>query len=170
MSQFNPPPGDPSQPPYDPQRYGSFPSPEQQGQGYNEPPATPHAWYGFIAFNIGLMLVGLYFLGLGVWCRIDPQGVLNTQQQSAMQPSSGAQTIDDILKLGIMFIIMGLMYFIIPGVMFLIPRSPVKWFYGLGVIALAFLGCCCAPFALPMIFFWMLPATRAYFWNHARTI
>jgi hypothetical protein len=44
-----------------------------------------------------------------------------------------------------------------------LPRRPWAWVYQVVLIAIGMTSCCCLPFVVPLLIFWIRPEVQAYF-------
>lgn len=69
---------------------------------------------------------------------------------------------NDAIEGGIILIVYGLFYFIPFILALVLPRKPGHWIFGMVLIALSSISCIFLPFAIPLLFYWVKPETRAY--------
>lgn len=150
---------DQHQPPYEHARYAHYAPEPWDDQSQSS--ATPRIWYFFVAFTVAVMLMGGMFLLLGLVCQLDPQSILDAQAQSKMSPKLNG--VADVKNAGVVYLALGGMYVLCGAAVFFMPRNQILWSYGIGLMCLAALSLCFAPFSIVMFIYWMLPATRSYF-------
>lgn len=125
------------------------------------PAKTPNVWYGFVAFTIGMMVLGGLLVFMGAVCQFNPEGVLQIQNESGMVPAF--HNVAEVASVAKVYYSLGCFYVLGGAIAFIIPHSIGRWAYGIIYIILAGLTCLYAPFAIVMIIFWLLPSTRSYF-------
>lgn len=147
------------QPPYEHERYAHYATePWDEDQGVS---AVPRVWYFFLAFVVGVILMGVVFVFLGVFCHVNPQAMLDAQAKSTM--AHAFKSIDDVKNAAVVYWSLGGLYVLAGALVFFLPRNFTLWMYGIGLMLIATLSLCFAPFSVTMFVFWMLPSTRAYF-------
>jgi hypothetical protein len=61
------------------------------------------------------------------------------------------------------FMLLGLVFTAIYVYAFFAPRRPWAWVYHLVLICFGLTSCCCMPASIPLLVFWLRPATQRYF-------
>jgi hypothetical protein len=160
------PPLTPDQPPYDANRYAPY-TPEPWD--VQPPPTTAiRVWYGFIAFTVAVMIMGALLILAGVTYQTMPDLVLQAQADiNHSHLTRGQQPVvhnaAEVKSMAIPAYSIGAFFLLAGAIVFALPHSIWRWTYGLFVIALAFISCFLAPFAIVMLIFWLLPSTRTWF-------
>ena len=82
---------------------------------------------------------------------------------SIYAPKTHNSTSEENMILGVVYAIMGVVFFIIYAVALFLPRKPYNWIVGIVTMALGMTGCCFLPFLIPLMIYWLKPETKAYF-------
>lgn len=80
-----------------------------------------------------------------------------------VRPKVQNQTPEEVLIMGIVYAVVGLIVFLIFAVATFLPPKPFNWIVGIVMIALGFTSCCFVPFCIPLLIFWIKPETKAFF-------
>jgi hypothetical protein len=64
---------------------------------------------------------------------------------------------------GIIYAIIGAIFFIIHIIALALPAKPYNWIVGIIMIALGMTSCCTWPAAIPLLIFWLKPETKEFF-------
>ena len=122
-------------------------------------PAPPVVlWYRF--FCGGMAVVYLLVLLVGLLMIAAP-AVLMSLTKSASGAAMGEMATN--MAMGVMYALMGLVFFFIYLIGAALPVRSWSWVAGLVLIALSFTSCCCMPAAIPLLIFWIAPETKAWF-------
>jgi hypothetical protein len=127
--------------------YGFTPPPMLIPQD-NETGRKTFFWYrvycGFLTFlNLLIAALGIFLVAYG-------------PQMSGYDPQEAFIT-------GIMYIILGVIFFVTYGIAFFLPRKPYNWIVGIVMMALGMTSCCFLPFLIPLLIYWLKPETQSYF-------
>jgi hypothetical protein len=121
--------------------YGTQPNPNT---------GTPSVWIWFIVYCCLVALVGAFYVLIGVIAIVSPSTDPNVSRESSLIG-------------GLFFVIFyGLIGAVFGAAPFL-PKQPWVWIYDLVLICLSLPVCCCTPFAIPLLIFWLKPETKAFF-------
>jgi hypothetical protein len=105
-------------------------------------------WFKFYTTVLGLIYLALGGMGF-FFLLLDPA-------QLEMGPTEAR-------AMGLMFILLGFIFaavFLLPLVL---PARPWVWLYDLVLICIGMTSACFIPACIPLLIFWMKPATKAYF-------
>lgn len=67
------------------------------------------------------------------------------------------------ILVGVMMLVMGVALFGAFALPFFLPARPWVWVYDLVMICLGLTSACLLPFCVPLLIFWIKPATQRYF-------
>lgn len=79
------------------------------------------------------------------------------------QPATREQTPEESLIIGIVYAVLGIIFFLIFVIALFLPRKPYNWIVGIVLIALGMTSCCFLPFLVPLLIYWIKPETQAFF-------
>jgi hypothetical protein len=79
------------------------------------------------------------------------------------QPSTSQQSAQESMILGVVYAVLGIVFFGVFAVALLLPRKPFNWIVGIVMMAIGMTSCCFAPFLIPLFIYWLKPETKAYF-------
>jgi hypothetical protein len=98
------------------------------------------------------VLAGLYLLvslgGIGV---------------AYLQPASQGSDPMEMFIMGIIYAVMGAVFFIAHIIALSLPVKPYNWIVGIVFIALGMTSCCTWPATIPLLIIWIKPETRKFF-------
>jgi hypothetical protein len=117
----------------------------------NRRPKTPAVWVWFVIYCILLCIACLFWLGVGLFMLIAGPHLGGEADQLPMRLA------------GVIYLLMGFVVLIPTAVGPFLPAKPWAWVYGLVLIAIGFTSCCCIPFSVPLLVYWIKPETRAHF-------
>ena len=80
-----------------------------------------------------------------------------------IQPSSSSQSPEESLIMGLIYAIVGTIFFAIFLVASILPPKPYNWIVGIITIALGMSSCCLWPAVIPLLIYWIKPETREFF-------
>jgi hypothetical protein len=135
--------GSPSPPVNAPVNYGAQPS-----------TGTPSVWIWFIIYCVAMALLCSFFSFIGVLMLVSPE--------------TEASSKEEMITSGIFFIFFGLILAAPFGIAPFLPKRPWVWVYDLVLICLS-LTSCCIVFGIPLLVFWVSPATRSFFNMQSRS-
>lgn len=135
---------------------------EAQAFGFNAPAPSPHAamprdseigrktffWYRIYCGALAIMYLLLTALGVFL---------------AAYAPPTRQYNADETFIMGIIYAILGVVFFVVFVVALLLPPKPYNWIVGIVMMALGMTSCCFLPFLIPLLIYWVKPETKAYF-------
>ncbi len=80
-----------------------------------------------------------------------------------MKPATGEYSVEQTTMMGVIYAVLGAIFFIIFAVALFLPPKPYNWIIGIVMIALGMTSCCFLPFCIPLLIFWLKPETKAFF-------
>ena len=80
-----------------------------------------------------------------------------------MQPQTREYSPREMLVMGIIYAIVGAVFFLVFAVALFLPPKPYNWIVGIVLIALGMTSCCFLPACVPLLIFWFKPETKAFF-------
>ena len=131
---------------------------EARTLGFNLPPLSipqdneigRKAFLWYRVYCGSLMVLYLLFTFLGVFI-------------AAFAPATRDSSSEENFILGIVYAVMGAVFFIVFAVALFLPRKPYNWIVGIVMMALGMTSCCFLPFLIPLLIYWIKPETKAYF-------
>jgi drug/metabolite transporter (DMT)-like permease len=128
-------------------------------QAYSAPPVYPlrvdtdlgrktFFWYRFYCGAMMLLYLAVSVMGI----------VLIAAQPDTREYSSGETMI-----MGIVYALLGAIFFVIYLIATLLPPKPYNWIVGIVMIAVGMTSCCLWPAVIPMLIYWLKPETKAFF-------
>ena len=79
------------------------------------------------------------------------------------QPGTREYTKEQLLIMGVLYIVLGVVFFVVAVVAMLLPPRPYNWILGLIMIILGVTSCCFWPICIPLLIYWFKPETKAFF-------
>lgn len=79
------------------------------------------------------------------------------------QPSSREYSRDELAFIGVLYIIIGAVLFLVFAVALFLPPKPYNWIVGIVMMAIGMTSCCFVPFVVPLLIFWFKPETKRFF-------
>lgn len=138
----------PTEQTFEAQALGFSPPPLWMPPADNETGRKTFLWYrvycGFLA------VLYLFLTALGIFLAV-------------YTPTTREYNADETLIMGIIYAIMGGVFFIAFGVALFLPRKPYNWIVGIVMMAIGMTSCCFLPFLIPLLIYWIKPETKAYF-------
>jgi hypothetical protein len=132
---------------------------EAQAFGFNPPLLSmpqdseigrkTYLWYRVYCGVMAGMYFLLIFLGIFMATVVPP-----TRQYESPQEN---------LIIGIVYTVLGVVFFLIFAVALFLPRKSYNWIVGIVMMALGMTSCCFLPFLIPLMIYWVKPETKAYF-------
>jgi uncharacterized membrane protein len=124
-------------------------------------PASPAvlAWYK--AFCFAMALTNGLLIVLGLFMMISPAVFREFMNTSGSSMESVDQAMNMVL--GGVYVILGLFCAIVYLAGAFLPARPWAWVVGIVLIALSFTSCCCIPFSIPLLIYWIKPEAKSYF-------
>jgi hypothetical protein len=116
-----------------------------------QPSKTPAVWVWFVVYCIVLCIGYLCCAGLGLFLLV-------------AGPQLGGEADHLPMRLvGAAYMLLGFVFLIPTAFGPFLPAKPWAWVYGLVLICMGFTSCCCIPFSVPLLIYWIKPEGRAYF-------
>ena len=104
-------------------------------------------WYRI--YCLVMAFLALAFAGIGAFLLLVPEAVPPRDR-------------DQMFVMGIVYGVLGIVFFFLYAVAALLPPKPYNWIVGIVVIALGMTSCCTLPAAIPLIIFWVKPETQEF--------
>lgn len=79
------------------------------------------------------------------------------------QPDTRQYRAEEMLFVGILYAVVGAIFFLIFAVALFLPPKPFNWIVGIVMMAIGMTSCCFIPFVVPLFIFWLKPETQAFF-------
>ena len=76
---------------------------------------------------------------------------------------SSAKDREQMVIIGIVYAILGAIFFLIFAVAFFLPPKPYNWIVGIVMLAIGMTSCCTLPAVIPLLIFWVKPETQLFF-------
>lgn len=70
---------------------------------------------------------------------------------------------DELVLMGIIYVILGAVFFVVFAVAFFLPPKPYNWIVGIVMLAIGMASCCLWPATIPLLIYWIKPETQAFF-------
>ena len=80
-----------------------------------------------------------------------------------LQPATNNQSAEESLIMGLIYAILGTIFFAIFLVASILPPKPYNWIVGIVMIAIGMSSCCTWPAVIPLLIYWIKPETREFF-------
>ena len=80
-----------------------------------------------------------------------------------MRPNTREYSSEETMVLGIIYALMGAVFFVVFLVATLLPAKPYNWIVGIVMIGLGMTSCCLWPAVIPLLIYWVKPETRSFF-------
>lgn len=82
---------------------------------------------------------------------------------AAFQPPTRQYEQQEVFIAGILYAVLGAVFFLVFAVAFFLPPKPYNWIVGIVMMAIGMTSCCFIPFVVPLLIFWLKPETKAFF-------
>ena len=79
------------------------------------------------------------------------------------QPPSREYDAQEMFFVGIIYAIVGTVFFLVFAVALFLPPKPYNWIVGIVMLAIGMTSCCFLPAVVPLFIYWMKPETKAFF-------
>ena len=76
---------------------------------------------------------------------------------------TSARDREQLVIIGIVYAILGAIFFLVFAVAFFLPPKPYNWIVGIVMLAIGMTSCCTLPAVIPLLIFWVKPETQAFF-------
>lgn len=111
--------------------------------------ATPPVYKWFVVYCIAMALLYLTTAVMGiVFMFIEPDKDMSAEEAKIM---------------GIVFLILGLAFFVPYASAPFLPRKSWVWIFGLVLICLGLTSACCLPASIPLLIFWLKPEMKEFY-------
>ena len=80
-----------------------------------------------------------------------------------MRPATNNQSAEESLIMGLIYAIVGTIFFAVFLVASTLPPKPYNWIVGIVMIAIGMTSCCLWPAVIPLLIYWIKPETREFF-------
>jgi hypothetical protein len=80
-----------------------------------------------------------------------------------VQPAKREYSAEETMVMGIIYAIVGVVFFVVFLVATLLPVKPYNWVVGIVMIAIGMTSCCLWPAVIPLLIYWIKPETRSFF-------
>ncbi len=129
----------------------------------NDIQAKPSVLIWYKAYCVAMALMYGLVLLLGVVMLMAP-AFFKDYLGSA---GKGAEELDQVASqvIGGVYVIMGVLLALLYVAGAFLPARPWAWIVGIVLIALSFTSCCCIPVSIPLLIYWIKPATKVYFYS-----
>ena len=112
-------------------------------------PATPPVYKWFVVYCILMALLYLTTAVLGVvFLFIEADRDMSAEEAKIM---------------GVVFLILGLVFFVAYALPPFLPRQSWVWVFGLVLICLGLSSACCLPACIPLLIFWLKPEMKTFY-------
>jgi hypothetical protein len=78
------------------------------------------------------------------------------------QPALDRQGPEETLLMGVIYGLLGAVFFLVHLVALVLPPKPYNWIVGIMMIAIGMTSCCLWPVVIPLLVFWVKPETKSY--------
>jgi len=82
---------------------------------------------------------------------------------AVVQPDTREYDRDEVLVMGIIYAVVGAVFFLVFAVALFLPPKPYNWIVGFVMMAIGMTSCCCLPAVIPLLIFWIKPETQQFF-------
>jgi hypothetical protein len=123
---------------------------------YEEPRYAPVSDIGrqtFMWYRIYLGALSLLYVGVAV------MGLLIAM----MGPTSNSRDSAEMVITGIVYAVIGAIFFIVHLIALTLPPKSWNWIVGIVMIAIGMTSCCLWPATIPLLIYWIKPETRSFF-------
>ena len=79
------------------------------------------------------------------------------------QPPTRQYDLQELTLVSVVYIVLGIVFFLAFAVAFFLPPKPYNWIVGIVMMAIGMTSCCFVPFVVPLFIFWLKPETKAFF-------
>jgi drug/metabolite transporter (DMT)-like permease len=105
-------------------------------------------WYRVYCAAMAALYFGLTIMGLVL---------------AVMQPDTREYEREEVLIMGIIYAIVGMVFFVVYAVALFLPPRPYNWVVGFVMMAIGMTSCCFIPAVIPLLIFWIKPETQQFF-------
>ncbi|HQU84476.1 MAG TPA: hypothetical protein PKY59_15165 [Pyrinomonadaceae bacterium] len=82
---------------------------------------------------------------------------------AVFQPQTPDYNQNELLIMGIIYALLGAVFFLVFVVALFLPPKPYNWIVGIIMMAIGMTSCCFVPFVIPLFIYWLKPETQAFF-------
>lgn len=112
-------------------------------------PETPPVYKWYVAYCIVMALLYLFVAAMGfVFLFTQPDPEMSEAEATVM---------------GILFLVLGLIFFVPYASAAFLPRQSWVWVFGLVLICIGLTSACCLPVCIPLLIFWLKPEMKAFY-------
>ena len=109
------------------------------------PPA--HKWFVVYCVLMALLYLMTAVMGI-VFLSVEPEREMSAEEATLM---------------GVLFLILGLTFFVPFALAPFLPRKSWVWVFGLVLICIGLTSACCLPVCIPLLIFWLKPEMKAFY-------
>ena len=80
-----------------------------------------------------------------------------------MRPDTREYSSEETMMMGIIYALVGIVFFVVFIVATLLPVKPYNWVVGIVMIGIGMTSCCLWPAVIPLLIYWIKPETRSFF-------
>ena len=113
----------------------------------NPPTPSAHKWFVVYCILMALIYITMAVMGI-VYMFIEPDKDMSPAEAKLM---------------GIVFLILGLVFFVPYALAPFLPRKRWVWVFGLVLICIGLTSACCLPVCIPLLIFWLKPEMKAFY-------
>ncbi len=114
----------------------------------NETGRKTFFWYRVYCAVLTLLYLALIIFGIALL---------------VFQPATSKYDAQELLIVAIIYIALGVIFFLAFAVALFLPPKPYNWIVGIVMMAIGMTSCCFVPFVVPLFIFWLKPETKAFF-------
>ena len=80
-----------------------------------------------------------------------------------LRPDTREYSSEETMIMGIIYALIGAVFFVVFLVALLLPAKPYNWVVGIVMIGIGMTSCCLWPAVIPLLIYWIKPETRSFF-------
>jgi len=107
----------------------------------------------FFWYRVYLALLAVLYLAVTVFGIVLTTAPMETRRYEQ----------DELVLMGIIYAILGAIFFVVFAVAFFLPPKPYNWIVGIVMLAIGMTSCCFLPAVVPLFIYWIKPETQAFF-------
>jgi len=131
-----------------------------QNQWESAPATAPPVVTWFKVYAAGMALVYLAVAAIGALFLLFAEDMA---QPSPGYGSSASTDTTEIVIMGGIYLVMGLVFAVAFLVPFVLGRSKGTWIYSIVLICLGLTSVCCLPATIPLLLFWLKPEAKRWY-------
>jgi hypothetical protein len=81
---------------------------------------------------------------------------------AAAAPETSEYSAEETMVMGIVYGLLGAVFFIVYLVALMLPPKPYNWVVGIVMIAVGMTSCCLWPAVIPLLIYWIKPETKSF--------